>query len=174
MPENFKQKLHTVTSFIFDVDGVLTNGSLLVMQGELHRIMNIKDGYALKEAVLAGFQVFIISGGKSESVRKRLSDLGLKNIYLGVENKKEKLEEIIDEFGLKPENILYMGDDLPDYEVMKICGVACCPSDAAPEIKLVSHYISTLKGGDGCAREVIEQVMRLQNKWPYSIRNTSL
>ena len=172
MSENFKQRLRAITCFIFDVDGVLTNGSLLVMPGELHRIMNIRDGYALKEATRAGYQVCIISGGKSESVRKRLADLGLKHIYLGIEDKKAKLNEIMVELGLQPGNILYMGDDLPDYEVMKICGVACCPSDAAHEIRLLSHYVSIMKGGDGCARDVIEQVMRLQNKWPFSIRNS--
>ncbi len=174
MSENFKHKLRSVSCFIFDVDGVLTNGSLLVLQGELHRTMNIRDGYALKEAVNSGYDVFIISGGKSESVRKRLSDLGIKNIYLGIENKKEKLEELIEEYNLILENILYMGDDLPDYEVMDMCGVPCCPADAAPEIKSLSKYISTQKGGEGCARDVIEQVLRLHNKWPFSVRSSNL
>jgi 3-deoxy-D-manno-octulosonate 8-phosphate phosphatase (KDO 8-P phosphatase) len=171
MHENFKQKLRNVSCFIFDVDGVLTNGSLLVLPTELHRTMNIRDGYALKEAVNKGFEVFIVSGGRSESVRKRLSDLGIKNIYLGVEDKTEKLQEIIKESKIKSENILYMGDDLPDYEVMQLCGVPCCPADAVPEIKEISIYVSSIKGGDGCARDVIEQVLRLNGKWPYSERN---
>jgi len=171
MSENFKQKLQKVSCFIFDVDGVLTNGSLLVMHNELHRIMNIKDGFALKEAVSAGYKVCIISGGKSEGVRKRLADLGLNDIYLGVEDKKEKLQEIMDSCNILKDNILYMGDDLPDYEVMKSCGVPCCPQDAVSEIRSLSLYISPLKGGEGCARDVIEQVMRLHHKWPFSIQN---
>ena len=172
MSENFKIKLRSVTCLIFDVDGVLTDGSLLVMPTELHRTMNIRDGYALKAAVQAGYKVCIISGGKSESVRKRLSDLGVEDIYLGVEDKKEILAKIMAEEKLELSNILYVGDDLPDYEVMQMCGVPCCPADACNEIKSLSIYISTQKGGDGCARDIIEQVMRLQNKWPYSIRNS--
>ncbi|HNQ61510.1 MAG TPA: HAD hydrolase family protein [Bacteroidia bacterium] len=171
MSDNFKQKLQNVNTFIFDVDGVLTNGTLLVLPGELHRTMNIRDGYALKEAVTQGYNVFIISGGKSESVRKRLTDLGIKNIYLGIEDKKAKLKEITEEFNLNIEQVLYMGDDLPDYEVMQVCGIPCCPADATHEIKNISLYVSPQKGGDGCARDVIEQVLRLQNKWPYSNRN---
>ncbi|TAH43696.1 MAG: HAD-IIIA family hydrolase [Bacteroidetes bacterium] len=174
MLENFKVKLRSITCLIFDVDGVLTNGSLLVMPNELHRTMNIRDGYALKAAVDAGYKVFIISGGKSESVRKRLADLGIKDIYLGVENKKEILQKIMDEGKFQSSNILYMGDDLPDYEVMQISGLPCCPADACPEIKSLSIYVSTQKGGEGCVRDVIEQVMRLHNKWPHSIRPNAL
>lgn len=168
MSENFKQKLNSVSCFIFDVDGVLTNGNLLVLQDELHRTMNIRDGFALKEAINKGYEVFIISGGKSLSVKKRLSDLGIKHIFLGIDNKKETLNEIMQTHKLKPENILYMGDDLPDFEVMKMCGIPCCPADAVPEIKSLSIYISPFKGGEGCARDVIEQVLRLHKKWPYS------
>ena len=173
MLENFKVRLQSVRCFIFDVDGVLTNGTLLVMKDELHRTMNIKDGYAMKEACKAGYKVCIISGGKSESVRKRLEALEISEIHLGVDNKKEKLDEIMRKYKLSLTEILYMGDDLPDYEVMKICGLPCSPSDAAPEIKSLSLYISPMKGGEGCARDVIEQVMRLHNKWPYSIRTES-
>lgn len=167
MNSNFKQSLNKVRCFIFDVDGVLTNGSLIVMPGELHRVMNIRDGYALKEAVDKGYVVAIISGGKSESVRTRLSNLGINEIYLGAENKSEKMDELILQYDLKEEEILYMGDDLPDYEVMKRVGVPCCPADAAPEIKELSVYLSPLKGGEGCVRDVVEQVMRLHRKWPY-------
>ncbi len=174
MTENFKVKLRSISCLVFDVDGVLTDGSLLVMPTELHRTMNIKDGYAMKAAMNAGYRVCIISGGKSESVRKRLSDLGIKDIYLGIENKKEILKKIMEEGKLQSSNILYMGDDLPDYEVMQISGLPCCPADACPEIKALSIYISTQKGGQGCARDVIEQVMRLHNKWPHSIRPGTL
>ncbi len=174
MSENFKIKLRSITCLIFDVDGVLTNGTLLVTPNELHRTMNIKDGYALKAAVDAGYKVCIISGGKSESVRKRLSDLGINDIHLGVQDKKAILKKIMDEGKLQATNVLYMGDDLPDYEVMQISGLPCCPADACPEIKALSIYISAQKGGEGCARDVIEQVMRLHNKWPHSIRPTTL
>lgn len=165
MTKNFKQKLQNVNTFIFDIDGVLTNGSLIVMPQELHRIMNIRDGYALREAVLQGYHVAVISGGKSESVRWRLQNLGITEIHLGIEDKKEKLEELMYTYDLNHESILYMGDDIPDYEVMKKCGVPCAPADAAPEIKAISIYISTLKGGEGCVRDVIEQTLRLHNKW---------
>jgi 3-deoxy-D-manno-octulosonate 8-phosphate phosphatase (KDO 8-P phosphatase) len=166
MNENYKRRLKNVRCFMFDIDGVLTNGSLIVMPDELYRIMNIRDGFALKQAVDSGYTVAIISGGKSESVRTRLANLGIKDIFLGTDFKDEKFDEILQQYNLREEEILYMGDDLPDYEVMKRSGVPCCPADAAPEIKDISVYISTLKGGKGCVRDVIEQVMRLQGKWP--------
>ncbi len=166
MELNFKQKLKNVRCFIFDVDGVLTNGSLVVMPGELYRIMNIRDGFALKEAVKAGFKVVIISGGNSDSVRSRLLNLGINEIYLGVQNKSEKLNDVIIQHGLKKDEILYMGDDIPDYDVMKNTGIPCCPSDATPEIKEISIYISPFKGGEGCVRDIIEQTMRLNGTWP--------
>jgi len=164
--DNFKQKLTHVTCFIFDVDGVLTDGSLqLLPGGEQIRTMNIRDGYALQAAVKAGYRVAIISGGKSESVRTRLNGLGVKDVYLGADDKSEKFDELANLYELKAENILYMGDDMPDFEVMKKSGVATCPADAAPEIKTICHYVSQKKGGEGCARDVIEQVMRLHEKW---------
>lgn len=166
MNDNFKQRLQKVRCFIFDIDGVLTNGSLIVMPDELIRVMNIKDGFAMKEAVNAGYIVAIISGGKSESVRTRLANLGIRDIYLGVENKSEKMEQIMLQYKLEKEEILYMGDDLPDYEVMMKSGVPCCPFDAATEIRNISVYFSPLKGGEGCVRDVIEQVLRLHGKWP--------
>jgi 3-deoxy-D-manno-octulosonate 8-phosphate phosphatase (KDO 8-P phosphatase) len=166
MNTNFKQRLNKVRCFVFDVDGVLTNGTLIVMPGELFRIMNIRDGFALKEAVTAGFKVIIISGGKSESVRTRLENLGVKDVYLGVTNKVEKLNEVKLQYNLSDEEILYMGDDLPDYAVMQKAGVPTCPADAIPEIKSLSVYISPLNGGHGCVRDVIEQTMRLHGSWP--------
>ncbi len=138
------------------------------MPGELIRMMNVRDGYALKEAVNAGYHVVIISGGKSESVRTRLSNLGVKDIFLGAENKSEKMNEIIQKYKLSLDEILYMGDDLPDYEVMKVIGIPCCPADSVPEIKELSVYISPVKGGEGCVRDVIEQVMRLKGQWPFA------
>lgn len=166
MKGNFKQLLQNIRCFIFDVDGVLTNGSIVAMPGELYRIMNIRDGFALKEAVNSGYKIIIISGGKSDSVRSRLVNLGIKDVYLGIENKSEKMDDLILEYDLKLEEVLYMGDDLPDYTVMKRAGVPCCPADAVPEIKEISLYVSPIKGGEGCVRDIIEQVMRLHGKWP--------
>ena len=166
MNANFKQLLNNIKIFVFDVDGVLTDGSLILMpNGEQVRIMNIKDGYALQLAVKKGYKVAIISGGRSESVRIRLQGLGITDVYLGKENKAEVLEELMLMYNLKKKQILYMGDDVPDHEVMQKAGVAVCPADAAPEIKGISIYISPLKGGKGCVRDVIEQVMKLHGKW---------
>ena len=127
--------------------------------------MNIKDGYALKTAVKEGFTVCIISGGKNEGVRKRLRDLGITDIYLGVQDKVEVLDEFIDIYNLNKDNVLYMGDDIPDLHVMKLIGMPCCPQDAAPEVKEISRYVSHKKGGKGCVRDVIEQVLKVQGKW---------
>jgi 3-deoxy-D-manno-octulosonate 8-phosphate phosphatase (KDO 8-P phosphatase) len=166
MKTNFKKLLEKVRCFVFDVDGVLTNGSLIVMPDELYRIMNIRDGFALKEAVIAGYYVVIISGGKSQSVKTRLENLGVKDVFLGIENKTEKLNSIRHDYNLSIDEILYMGDDLPDFKVMKQVGIPTCPADAVPEIKDLSVYISPFKGGEGCVRDVIEQVMRLKKQWP--------
>ena len=166
MPENFKQLLNAVTTFIFDVDGVLTDGSVTLMStGDQVRTMNIKDGYALQLAIKKGYKVAIISGGKSESVRLRMQGLGITDVYLGAENKLEIFENYLIENELNGTQVLYMGDDIPDYEVMTKVAVAVCPADAAPEIKALCTYISHLSGGQGCVRDVIEQTMRVQGKW---------
>ena len=164
--ENFKQKLHNISCFVLDVDGVLTDGSLLLLpSGEQVRTMNIRDGYALHLAVRKGYRVIVISGGKSEAVKTRLLGLGIEDVFLGIEDKVGKLKEVMNAYTLTGKNILYMGDDLPDLNAMKICGIAACPADAAPEIKQISIYISDKKGGEGAVRDVIEQTMRLQDKW---------
>lgn len=156
----------TITTFIFDVDGVLTDGSLLIMDnGEMLRKMHVKDGYALQLAVKKGFLIFIISGSNSPQVKERLARLGVVNVYMQVENKLEKLRILSTEFNLQKEEILFMGDDIPDFEVMQYCGFACCPTDAVSEIKSISKYISPVKGGEGCVRDVIEKVMKVQGKW---------
>lgn len=166
MEKNYKEYLNHIDTFIFDVDGVLTDGSIQVStEGELLRTMNIKDGYALKTAHLAGFNVCIISGGKNEGVRKRLRDLGITNIYLGAQDKVEILDEFFDIYNIKSENVLYMGDDIPDLYPMQKVGMPCCPQDAAAEIKEISRYVSHRKGGKGCVRDVIEQVLKVQGKW---------
>ena len=166
MEKNYKEYLNHINTFIFDVDGVLTDGSIQVnTKGELLRTMNIKDGYALKTAQQNGYTVCVISGGTNEGVRLRLRDLGITNIFLGVQDKVEQLNEFMDIYDLKPENLLYMGDDIPDLYVMKLVGMPCCPQDAAAEIKEISRYVSHKKGGKGCVRDVIEQVLKVQGKW---------
>lgn len=164
--KSYKEYLEHINTFIFDVDGVLTDGSVTVLtNGDMLRKMSVKDGYALKTAVDKGFNICIISGGSNEGVRLRLKGLGIKDIYLGAHNKVEQLNEYITKNNLKLENILYMGDDIPDYPVMKGVGLPCCPQDAVPEIKIISKYISHKKGGKGAVRDVIEQVLKVQGKW---------
>lgn len=166
MEKNFKQLLNNINTFIFDVDGVLTDGSLTLMpDGEMVRTMNIKDGYAMQLAIKKGYRIAIISGGKSEAVKNRLNKLGITDVYIGVDDKKEKFDELLLAYDLRKESILYMGDDMPDYEVMQLCGLATCPADAAPEIKNICKHISGKKGGQGCVRDIIEQVMKLHGKW---------
>jgi 3-deoxy-D-manno-octulosonate 8-phosphate phosphatase (KDO 8-P phosphatase) len=166
MEISYKQLLPKINTLIFDVDGVLTNGMVTIMpDGELVRHMNIKDGYALKTAVDKGLNVCIISGGKNEGVRTRLANLGIKDIYLGAHDKIKQYNELVEKYNLKPENVLYMGDDIPDYPVMELVGLPTCPNDAAPEIQGISKYISYKKGGEGCVRDVIEQILRVQGKW---------
>lgn len=164
--KSYKEYLEHVSTFIFDVDGVLTDGTIIVTtEGEMLRNMNIKDGYAIKTAIDKGFNVCIISGGNNEGVRKRLRGLGVTDIYLGVRDKVAQLDEYFDVYDIKAANALYMGDDIPDLPAMKLVGLACCPQDAVPEIKNVATYISHKKGGKGCARDVIEQVLKVQGKW---------
>ncbi len=158
--------MNDITTFIFDVDGVLTDGSVFVTnEGEMLRTMNIRDGYAMKAAVESGYKVCIISGGSNEGVRVRLQNLGITDIYLGTPNKVATFDEYTNLYQIKPENVLYMGDDIPDYHVMKLVGLATCPQDASPEIKTISGYISHKHGGKGAVRDVIEQVMKTQGKW---------
>lgn len=160
--EHFKK----ITTFIFDVDGVLTNSQVLVLEdGKLLRSMSIRDGYAIKEALRHGYRVCVITGGKSEGVKTRLQNLGVQDIYLGQSDKWEAYEEYLYAYDLKSENVLYMGDDLPDLPIMKKVAVAACPKDAAPEIINIANYVSGRAGGEGCARDVIEKVMRVQGKW---------
>lgn len=163
---NVLELFKTVTTFVFDVDGVLTDGMLTVMpDGGMYRRMNIKDGYALQLAVKAGYKVIIISGGNSPEVEERLNKLGVEQVFMRVENKKRVLENFMQQHNLAANQILFMGDDIPDYEVMVFVGLPCCPADAATEIKQISKYISPLKGGGGCARDVIEKVLKLCGHW---------
>lgn len=163
---NFKEDLKKIKAFAFDVDGVLSDTKVnLSSDGELLRTMNTKDGYAMQYASRRGYPIAIITGGRTESVANRFRTLGILDIYLGASKKVDDFEDFRKKYSLEADEILYMGDDLPDYEVMKICGVPCCPADAVEEIKSVSVYISHLKGGDGCVRDIMEQVLRLHGKW---------
>jgi 3-deoxy-D-manno-octulosonate 8-phosphate phosphatase (KDO 8-P phosphatase) len=166
MARSYKEIMNDITTFVFDVDGVLTDSSVFVTSdGEILRTMNIRDGYAMKAAVESGYNVCIISGGSNEGVRVRLRNLGITEIHLGSPNKVETYKEYIELYDIKPEQVLYMGDDIPDYHVMKLVGLPTCPQDACPEIKSISTYISHINGGKGAARDVIEQVMRVHGKW---------
>ncbi|MFT5238404.1 MAG: 3-deoxy-D-manno-octulosonate 8-phosphate phosphatase (KDO 8-P phosphatase) [Flavobacteriaceae bacterium] len=166
METNYKEHLNYITTFVFDIDGVLTDGTILVTTaGEMLRTMNIKDGFALKTAVDKGYNVCVISGGSNEGVRLRLEGLGIKDIHLGTHHKTKTLNDYLGSKNLNHKNVLYMGDDIPDLLVMKEIGLPCCPQDAVPEIKAVSKYVSHKKGGKGCVRDVIEQVLKVQGKW---------
>ncbi len=158
--------LQKIKAVVFDVDGVLSANTIpLNSNAEPVRTVNIKDGYALQYAVKCGLLLAIITGGKTEAVRKRYEGLGIKDVYMASSIKKKDYESLKAKYNLKDEEILYMGDDIPDYEIMCMCGCPCCPADAAPEIKDISIYISHLNGGCGCGRDVLEQVLRAQGKW---------
>jgi 3-deoxy-D-manno-octulosonate 8-phosphate phosphatase (KDO 8-P phosphatase) len=162
----FKEELVNVKAFIFDVDGVLSSDiSPLNEDGEPMRTANVKDGFAIRNAINNDYPIAIISGGRNENIRKRYNKLGVEHIYLGVKDKNDCFVDFIEKTGVLPESIMYMGDDLPDYKVMTLIGIPTCPSDAVTEIKSISKYISDRKGGEGCVRDVIEQVMRAQGKW---------
>jgi len=166
MAKSYKEIMNDITTFIFDVDGVLTDSSVFVTsEGEILRTMNIRDGYAMKAAVESGYHVCVISGGSNEGVRIRLRNLGITEIHLGTPDKVATFKEYTDLHNINSENVLYMGDDIPDFHVMKLVGLPTCPQDASPEIKNISKYISHVKGGRGAARDVIEQVMKVQGKW---------
>lgn len=163
---NFREDLPNITTLIFDYDGVLTNGVVLITNsGDQLRTGHVKDGYALQLAIKSGYRIAVISGGYSESMRHRCNALKLQDVFLGVENKLEVFETYLKDHNLTPEEVLYMGDDIPDYEVMRRAGMPVCPADAAEEIRQISRYISYSRGGEGCVRDVIEQVMKVQGKW---------
>ena len=163
---NFKEKLRSIKCFVFDVDGVLTDGKLWLMpDGDPVRVMNSKDGYAMREAINNGYRIIIISGRGSPGVKMRLDKLGIVDGLLWVDDKKKALAELLSKYSLVAEEVLFMGDDIVDIAAMSICGIPCCPADAVPDVKEVSIYVSDKKGGEGCVRDVIEQTMRLHGKW---------
>ncbi len=166
MERSYKEYLKNINTFVFDVDGVFTDGSVLVTTtGEMLRKMNVKDGYALKTAVQKGYNVCIISGGTNEGVKTRLAGLGVTDIYLGAHHKEEPLKEYLDAYQIKSENVLYMGDDLPDIPAMQLVALPTCPQNAVSEVKSICKYISHINGGEGCVRDVIEQVLKVRGDW---------
>lgn len=164
--KSYKEFLKNITTFVFDIDGVMTSCHILVTtQGELLRPMNVRDGFALKQALKHGFNICIITGGTNQGARIRFEDLGITDIYMGNNDKIIPFMEYINRYGINPENVLYMGDDIPDVAPMKAVGMPTCPQDAVAEVKKVAKYVSHQNGGYGCVRDVIEQVMKVQGKW---------
>jgi 3-deoxy-D-manno-octulosonate 8-phosphate phosphatase (KDO 8-P phosphatase) len=162
----FLEKLKEVTTFIFDVDGVLTDGSILASDsGEFLRTFNIKDGYALQLAVKRGYLVCVISGGKGTAMERRFEGLGLQEVFLDASNKVDIYGTLVAKYNLKPSEVLYMGDDVPDLKIMGLVGVPTCPADAVPDVKAISVYVSPYDGGKTAVRDVIEKVMRVQKTW---------
>lgn len=158
--------LNKIKAFVFDVDGVLSTATISMGQDGIPlRSVNIKDGYIIQLAVKLGLHVAIITGGNSQSIARRYEGLGVKEVHLSAKVKIEVFNDLLNRLGLKAEEVLYMGDDIPDYEVMQACGLPCCPKDAAAEIQAISRYISPLTGGNGCVRDVMEQVLRAKGLW---------
>lgn len=163
---NFKEELQNVKAFVFDIDGVLSNQTIaLSVWGQPLRTVNLRDGYAIQLAVKKGYKVGVISGSRSKEYIKRLNTLGVTDIYLNSRTKKVSLKELAMKWNTDLRHILYMGDDIPDFEVMKMVGLPVCPADADSEIKQVALYISDKCGGEGCVRDVIEQTLRLHKNW---------
>jgi len=162
---NFKEALNHIKAFAFDVDGVFSSNFLVSHDGEFLREMNPKDGYAVRYAVEAGYPIAIITGGNSEAVKMRFKNIGVTDIYLNATDKLEDFKDFYMKYQLSAKEVMFMGDDIPDYQAMLACGMAVCPADAVTEIKSISKYISDKKAGKGCVRDVIEQVLRTQGKW---------
>lgn len=164
--KNFKELLPLVKAFAFDIDGVLSASEItLHPNGEPMRSINTKDGYALQLAIKLGYPIAIITGGRTRSVRIRFKGLGIKDIHMGASNKLPIFEGFLKKHDLKAEEVMFMGDDIPDFPVMEACGFPVCPADAVPELQEVAIYTSHKNGGDGCVRDVVEQVLKAQGKW---------
>jgi 3-deoxy-D-manno-octulosonate 8-phosphate phosphatase (KDO 8-P phosphatase) len=171
---NLLELFKPIKTFIFDIDGVLAIDTMIVMpDGELIRSMNSKDGYAMQLAIKKGYNIIIITGGNSEAVKQRLIKLGVKDVFLGVHNKEKLLQEYAGQQNLSLSQMLYMGDDIPDYMAMQLVSLPCCPADAVPEIKQICKYISPFTGGYGCGRDVIEKVLKLNGHWDVDTSLTS-
>lgn len=169
-------RLTDIDTIILDLDGVLTDGSVLVTEsGEQLRRMFIRDGYAIQLASKVGYTLMVISGGNTQTVVKRLENLGIHEIHIGAKNKLELIESLLQKYNKTWKNVIYMGDDIPDTDVMLKANIATAPADAVDEIKSISHYISDKKGGEGCVRDIIEKVMKARNNWnnEYSVLTRS-
>lgn len=166
MKKSFFEDISEIKAFAFDVDGVLSTDTVtLHPSGEPMRMVNIKDGYAMQHAVKKGYPIAIITGGHTQAVEQRFRSLGVKDVYMHSAFKMKDFLDFVEKNGLKPEEVLYMGDDIPDFTVLKKCGFPCCPADAVDEIKSICCYISSKNGGYGCGRDVIEKVLKAQGKW---------
>ena len=165
MKPSYKALLKDVKAIILDVDGVLTDGTVHLVGDDMVRSMSTRDGYALQLAVKRGLKMCVITGGKSENVKDRLTRLGIADVFLGVHDKVAVYDQYLADNGLSAENVLYMGDDIPDYFVMERSGVATCPHDACEEIKAISDYVSNKNGGRGAVRDVVEQTLKVQGLW---------
>ncbi|MCB0761803.1 MAG: HAD hydrolase family protein [Flavobacteriales bacterium] len=162
----YKQRLAQITTFCFDYDGVFTDGVMMLLStGEIARTAHVRDGYAVQLAAKCGFNIAIITGGTQEAVRTRFEGLGVNHVYLGAKDKVDVFQSFLKEKNIDASEVLYMGDDIPDYRVLQLAGISTCPADAAPEIKSVSDYISPIGGGQGCVRDIIEQTLKAQGKW---------
>lgn len=174
MAQNIFPKLLRVRTFVFDMDGVLTDGNMLIMGNDAwYRTMNVKDGYALQLATKKGYRIFVVSGSNAPEVGDRLKKLGITDAYFNVKDKKKFLSDYFETNTIDPSTVLYMGDDVPDLEAMQWCGVAACPADAVSEVISIAKYISPLSGGKGCVRDVIEKVLRLHKNWNHQDKITS-
>ena len=166
MNTEYKKKLTQIKAFVLDVDGVLTNGGLILYpDGKFLRQMNAKDGYAIKLAIHYGYKIAIITGGREKNIKIRLKNLGVHEVFLGANNKLPILKDFISTYKLSSEQIVYMGDDIPDLEALKHVGFSCCPNDASYDVKKIADYISQKKGGEGCVRDIIEQTLKVNNQW---------
>lgn len=163
---SYKENLKNIKAFVFDVDGVFTDGSVYLLPGgNMCRVMNVLDGYAVVKAIKNNYKIGVITGGNDEQVRHRINYLGIEDYYAKSPNKRIDFEDFKSKHNLKDDEILMMGDDLPDIEIMKMSAIAACPKNAVPEVKEISDYISPIEGGKGAVRDVIEQVMKVQGKW---------
>jgi 3-deoxy-D-manno-octulosonate 8-phosphate phosphatase (KDO 8-P phosphatase) len=163
---SYKEKLKDIKAFVFDVDGVFTDGSVYLLPGEnMCRVMNVLDGYAVVKAIKNNYKIGVITGGNDGQVRHRINYLGISDYYAKSSNKRIDFEDFKSKYNLKNEEILMMGDDLPDMEIMKMAGISACPKNSVPEVKEISDYVSSIEGGKGAVRDVIEQVMKVQGKW---------
>ncbi len=165
MATNYKILLNQINAFIFDIDGVLTDGNVLLDNGKYLRTLNAKDSYALQYAAKMGYKIFFISGGSSIEMKQTLENLGATMVYLESKSKLLVFNKLKIEFNISEENVLYMGDDIPDIPLLSMVGIAACPKDASIDVTRICSYVSPKEGGKGCVRDVIEQTLRVQEKW---------